>query len=92
MKKLLIVLLLIIFQLQTTFSQPTKTQILWDNYGVPHIYAKNHCGDVLCLQLAGRRCTTTQTFCFSFTAWREEEGLNIGSGQWLSDDEIEQRL
>src|ERR1700748_3253646 len=29
---------------QPTFAQPAKAEILWDNYGIPHIYSKTTAG------------------------------------------------
>jgi acyl-homoserine-lactone acylase len=33
-----------VFTLEAANAQPTKTEILWDNYGVPHIYSKTNAG------------------------------------------------
>jgi acyl-homoserine-lactone acylase len=44
MKKVFIAMLVLACQFTAALSQPAKTQILWDNYGVPHIYAKTSAG------------------------------------------------
>src|SRR5258705_6687529 len=41
-KSLLITTLLTCFIIHEINAQNTKTEILWDSYGVPHIYAKNN--------------------------------------------------
>jgi len=44
MKKIALFLCCFILILQTTIAQSRKTEILWDNWGVPHIYAKTTAG------------------------------------------------
>jgi len=90
MKRILIVLLLIFCQRQITFSQSTKTQILWDNYGVPHIYAKTTAGMYYAFGWA--QMHNHANLLLQLYGLARGRGAEYWSGQWLSDDEIEQRF
>jgi len=90
MKKIFVVLLLILFQHEFTFSQSTKTQILWDNYGVPHIYAKTTAGMYYAFGWA--QMHNHANLLLQLYGLARGRGAEYWSGQWLSDDEIEQRF
>ena len=44
LKKTALFLSFFVFIIEAVAAQPSKTEILWDNYGVPHIYAKTTAG------------------------------------------------
>ena len=75
LSKLLLLIICIIFLLDLQAQQ--KPEILWDNYGVPHIYVRRL--KTLILDSAGHRCITMPILYFSSTELHEEEAADIGA-------------
>ena len=68
-----------------TLTAEKKADILWDKYGVPHIFAagsRSRCST----RTAGRRCRTRPTCCCACTASRAAGPRNIGGASNLELD------
>lgn len=85
MRKLFLMLAVVVIQFQATFAQSSQTQILWDNYGVPHIYAKTAAGMYYAFGWAQMH-NHVRAVLFLYGLARGK-GAEYWGDRWLNNDE-----
>lgn len=90
MKKIILVTLLAFCRCITASAQSNPTQILWDNYGVPHIYAKTTAGMYYAFGWA--QMHNHANLLLELYGLARGRGAEYWGERWLTDDETEQRF
>jgi len=90
LKKAALILSFFAFIIETATAQSAKTEILWDNYGVPHIYAKTTAGMYYAFGWAQMR--NRADLLMELYGQARGRAAEYWGKKYLQGDEIVQRL